>query len=105
MDDLDQLLEGPRPFRAPARKSPSTRRSCGRRAAEVTADGPEELHVVLLDNGRSRMLAGETAEILACIRCGACLNACPVYRTDWRPRLRRHLSGRWAPSSHQACAA
>jgi L-lactate dehydrogenase complex protein LldF len=45
------------------------------------ADGPEELHVVLLDNGRSRIRAGETAEILACIRCGACLNACPVYRT------------------------
>jgi L-lactate dehydrogenase complex protein LldF len=45
------------------------------------ADGPDELHVVLVDNGRSRMLAGDTAEILACIRCGACLNACPVYRT------------------------
>jgi L-lactate dehydrogenase complex protein LldF len=44
-------------------------------------DGPEELHVVLLDNGRSRMRGGETAEILGCIRCGACLNVCPVYRT------------------------
>jgi L-lactate dehydrogenase complex protein LldF len=43
--------------------------------------GPEEMHVVLLDNGRSRILAGETAEILGCIRCGACLNICPIYRS------------------------
>jgi len=42
--------------------------------------GPDEMHVVLLDNGRSAILAGETAEILGCIRCGACLNACPVYK-------------------------
>ena len=41
--------------------------------------GPEALHVILLDNGRSRVLASEQAEILGCIRCGACMNACPVY--------------------------
>src|SRR5215510_1606651 len=44
-------------------------------------DGPEELHIILLDNGRSRMLAHPTTrQSLACIRCGACLNACPVYQ-------------------------
>ena len=44
-------------------------------------EGPEELHIVLLDNGRSRMLAHPTTrQSLACIRCGACLNACPVYQ-------------------------
>jgi len=45
-------------------------------------DGPEEFHVVLLDNGRSELLADvEQRDVLHCIRCGACLNACPVYRT------------------------
>jgi L-lactate dehydrogenase complex protein LldF len=43
-------------------------------------DGPDELHIILLDNGRSKVLGTEVAEILYCIRCGACLNACPVYR-------------------------
>lgn len=43
-------------------------------------DGPEEFHVVLLDNGRSSLLADpEQREVLHCIRCGACLNACPVF--------------------------
>jgi L-lactate dehydrogenase complex protein LldF len=43
-------------------------------------DGPEEFHLVILDNGRSRILATPFRESLQCIRCGACLNACPVYR-------------------------
>src|SRR5436309_1239212 len=43
-------------------------------------DGPEQFHLVILDNGRSRVLASRFRESLQCIRCGACLNACPVYR-------------------------
>lgn len=44
-------------------------------------DGPKEFHVVLLDNGRTKVLADEESrETLHCIRCAACLNACPVYR-------------------------
>jgi L-lactate dehydrogenase complex protein LldF len=44
-------------------------------------DGPEEMFVILLDNGRTNLLANPTArEALYCIRCGACLNACPVYK-------------------------
>jgi len=43
------------------------------------ADGPAAFHVVLVDNGRSRLLGGEFRDILRCIRCGACLNHCPVY--------------------------
>ena len=49
-----------------------------RRPGEM--DGPEEFHLVLLDNGRSRVLASPFRESLQCLRCGACLNACPVYR-------------------------
>jgi len=43
-------------------------------------EGPEELHLVLLDNGRVRQIAGPLREALNCLRCGACLNVCPVYR-------------------------
>lgn len=44
------------------------------------ADGPEEVHIVLLDNGRSDLVGTKYEEVLQCIRCGACLNVCPVYR-------------------------
>ena len=44
-------------------------------------EGPQEVHIILMDNGRARMLAHPlTRQSLACIRCGACLNACPVYQ-------------------------
>ena len=45
------------------------------------SDGPEDMYVILLDNGRSNIIANEKLrESLYCIRCGACLNACPVYK-------------------------
>ena len=45
------------------------------------AEGPAKLHVILLDNGRSGILAGKYRDILKCIRCGACINACPVFQS------------------------
>jgi L-lactate dehydrogenase complex protein LldF len=50
----------------------------GPRRAE-DADGPDEYHVVIVDNHRSEMLANELRPMLRCIRCGACMNHCPVY--------------------------
>jgi len=48
---------------------------------EYETDGPDEMYVILLDNGRTNILANEKSrESLYCIRCGACLNACPVYK-------------------------
>ncbi|SMF82727.1 L-lactate dehydrogenase complex protein LldF [Paenibacillus uliginis N3/975] len=48
---------------------------------EHDGDGPEEMHIIIIDNGRSLQLGDpEFQELLNCIRCGACLNACPVYR-------------------------
>ena len=50
-----------------------------RRADEQ--DGPEHVYIIFVDNGRSDIYATNYAEVLACIRCGACQNACPVYRS------------------------
>ncbi len=47
---------------------------------EGAVDGPEEFHLVIVDNGRSDILGGEFQSILQCIRCAACVNVCPVYR-------------------------
>ncbi|WP_226659124.1 LutB/LldF family L-lactate oxidation iron-sulfur protein [Pseudalkalibacillus hwajinpoensis] len=48
--------------------------------AKDEMDGPEEFHLVILDNGRSKMIGSEFQSALHCIRCSACLNVCPVYR-------------------------
>src|SRR4030066_628442 len=47
---------------------------------EDDPDGPQERHIILVDNGRNDVRGSELREILYCIRCGACLNACPVFR-------------------------
>jgi len=49
-------------------------------SAENQPSGPEHMHVVFLDNGRSDILASDCSKILRCIRCSACQNVCPVYR-------------------------
>ncbi|MFX3623043.1 MAG: LutB/LldF family L-lactate oxidation iron-sulfur protein [Ectobacillus sp.] len=48
--------------------------------AEGEGDGPEEFHLVIVDNGRSGILGSEFRQVLQCIRCAACINVCPVYR-------------------------
>ncbi|RYE24057.1 MAG: iron-sulfur cluster-binding protein [Sphingobacteriales bacterium] len=52
--------------------------SGGKTAGET--DGPEEMYVILLDNGRTNLLRKEVRESMYCIRCGSCLNACPIYK-------------------------
>jgi L-lactate dehydrogenase complex protein LldF len=82
---IPRLADLPYFLKVLARAATGQKLSCytslvtGKRAAGEL-DGPDEFHLVILDNGRSRILAGPLRESLFCIRCGACLNACPIYR-------------------------
>ncbi len=49
-------------------------------AAEKDKDGPEELHIIIVDNGRSKVLKSKFRDVLRCIRCGTCMLECPAYR-------------------------
>ena len=75
----------------------------GRR--EGDPDGPAEYHVVILDNGRSNVLGTEFQDMLRCIRCGACLNHCPVYNALGGHALARRLARPGAARAFtRACA-
>jgi L-lactate dehydrogenase complex protein LldF len=80
LDDLGVLLQVLARSATGQKLSVYTTLVCGP-ARQGEPDGADEFHLVLLDNGRSRILGGEYAEALLCIRCGACLNACPVYQS------------------------
>ncbi|GLK76733.1 iron-sulfur cluster-binding protein [Methylopila jiangsuensis] len=78
LDDAAQMLRVLARSATGQEMSVYTTFSTGPRRPE-DPDGPEEYHVVLLDNGRSAMLGGEFRDMLRCIRCAACMNHCPVY--------------------------
>ena len=78
LEDLAQLLRVLARSATGQEMSVYTTLSTGPRRAD-DPDGPGEYHVVLLDNGRSSMIGGEFRDMLRCIRCGACMNHCPVY--------------------------
>lgn len=78
LEDVSQILRVLARSATGQEMSVYTTFSTGPKRAE-DPDGPEEYHVILLDNGRSKMLGTEFQEILRCIRCGACMNHCPVY--------------------------
>ncbi|MFD2182758.1 lactate utilization protein B [Rhodoplanes azumiensis] len=78
LEDLAQLLRVLARSATAQEMSVYTTITTGPRRAD-DPDGPHEYHVVVLDNGRSAMLAGEFRDMLRCIRCGACMNHCPVY--------------------------
>ena len=78
LDDASQILRVLARSATGQEMSVYTTFSTGPRRAE-DLDGPEEYHVVILDNGRSSMLGTAFQDMLRCIRCGACMNHCPVY--------------------------
>jgi L-lactate dehydrogenase complex protein LldF len=78
LEDVAQLLRVLARSATGQEMSVYTTLSTGPRRAD-DPDGPGEYHVVILDNGRSAMLGGEFGDMLRCIRCGACMNHCPVY--------------------------
>ena len=78
LEDVSQLLRVLARSATAQEMSVYTTLSTGpRRAGDP--DGPNEYHVIILDNGRTAMLGGQFREMLRCIRCGACMNHCPVY--------------------------
>jgi L-lactate dehydrogenase complex protein LldF len=78
LEDVSQLLRVLARSATGQELSVYTTFSTGPRRSD-DPDGPAEYHVVLLDNGRSAMLGGEFEDMLRCIRCGACMNHCPVF--------------------------
>jgi L-lactate dehydrogenase complex protein LldF len=78
LDDLTLLLRVLARSATGQEMSVYTTLSTGPRRAE-DHDGPGAYHVILLDNGRSKLLGTEKQDLLRCIRCGACLNHCPIY--------------------------
>jgi L-lactate dehydrogenase complex protein LldF len=79
MDDLALMLKL-LPRSSTGQKITSYVTLMGGPRREGDPDGPDERHVILLDNGRLAMACSPLAESLFCVRCGACLNACPVFR-------------------------
>lgn len=80
LDDLDVMLKLIAPSGAGQRMTTYQSLITGTKKRRCD-EGPEEVHIVLFDNGRTQMLAHPvTRQTLACLRCGACLNVCPVYQ-------------------------
>ncbi|WP_407048315.1 LutB/LldF family L-lactate oxidation iron-sulfur protein [Methyloraptor flagellatus] len=80
LEDVTQILRVLARSATGQEMSVYTTFSTGPRRAD-DPDGPGEYHVVILDNGRSAMLGTEFQDMLRCIRCGACMNHCPVYHS------------------------